>query len=159
MAILKQASLLFLLKNDEILLALKKRGFGAGKWNGVGGKPNTDETIEQTAIRECTEEILVTPKELKHVATLDFYFPNDKSDWNQQVVVYICTKWQGEPTETDEMSPKWYKISDIPYNKMWADDKHWLPEVLKGMQVKAKFEFDGKNGLVGQKIDISPQIN
>ena len=71
-----------LIDDPKILLAMKKRGLGAGKWNGVGGKPETDETIEQTAIRECQEEIRVVPKNLKLVATLNFYFSKAKSDWN-----------------------------------------------------------------------------
>ena len=35
---LRQATICLLRKNDEVLLAMKKRGFGVGKWNGVGGK-------------------------------------------------------------------------------------------------------------------------
>ena len=158
-ATLKQATLLFLVKDDEILLAMKKRGFGVGRWNGVGGKPDANETTEQTAIRECDEEIVVVPQTLKHVATLDFYFPSDKSDWNQQVIVYFCTKWQGVPTETDEMSPAWYKISNIPYDKMWKDDKYWLPEVLKGRFVKARFQFDNKDGVLSHKLEVLQQID
>jgi hypothetical protein len=32
-------------KGDKILLAKKKRGFGAGWWNGYGGKLQSGETI------------------------------------------------------------------------------------------------------------------
>ena len=56
---MKQATLLFLIEDNHILLAMKKRGFGAGRWNGVGGKPNTAESILDVAIRECKEEIEV----------------------------------------------------------------------------------------------------
>ena len=75
---MKQATLLFLLKNNQILLAMKKRGFGQGRWNGAGGKPKDEETIIETAIRETQEEIGVTPKNISQVATLDFYFQNKK---------------------------------------------------------------------------------
>jgi mutator protein MutT len=149
---LKQATLLFLIEDDNILLAMKKRGFGAGHWNGVGGKPDAGESIDQTAIRECREEIQVTPLEIKHVATLDFHFPKDKSDWDQQVIVYTCSKWDGEPVETEEMKPAWFKISDIPYEKMWKDDKYWLPKVLESSFVKASFTFDGDNNVIDYLI-------
>jgi 8-oxo-dGTP diphosphatase/8-oxo-dGTP diphosphatase/2-hydroxy-dATP diphosphatase len=33
-----QTTLLLGLKDNKLLLAMKKRGFGAGKYNGVGGK-------------------------------------------------------------------------------------------------------------------------
>lgn len=142
MAKLRQATLLFLIKDDTILLAMKKRGFGAGHWNGVGGKPDPGEDIKDTAVRECREEIGVTPAKFEHIATLDFFFPKANKDWNQRVITYFCTEWKGEPVETEEMAPKWFKLSDIPYKEMWPDDKYWLPEVLNGRKIKATFEFD-----------------
>lgn len=152
---LKKASLLLLRKEDSVLLAMKKRGFGAGRWNGVGGKPEAGETIDKTAIRECQEEILVTPKVIQHMATLDFHFPEAKSDWDQQVMVYTCTDWSGEPTETEEMKPVWYKIHEIPYDKMWKDDEYWLPKVLEGYFVRAAFTFDDNDNVVKHNIEVS----
>lgn len=140
---LRQATLCFLVKDNQILLAMKKRGFGKDKWNGVGGKPNPGEDIETTAIRETQEEIGVTPKSLKRVATLNFFFPPDlaKKDWNQQVCVFLCDFWEGEPEESEEMKPEWFKFSDIPYKYMWVDDIHWLPKVLEGKKLTANFTF------------------
>lgn len=152
--ILKQATLLFLIKDNEILLAMKKRGFGVGRLNGVGGKPEGNESIEQTAIRECQEEIRVTPRNIKQVATLEFYFPDSKSDWNQRVFVYFCTEWQSDPEETEEMKPSWIKIKDIPYTQMWADDKYWLPKVIDGDYVDAEFHFDDNDGVLDYKVKI-----
>jgi 8-oxo-dGTP diphosphatase / 2-hydroxy-dATP diphosphatase len=37
--------------NNKILLGLKKRGFGKGKWNGFGGKLEKDENIIECAKR------------------------------------------------------------------------------------------------------------
>ena len=42
---MKQTTLLFLRKDNHILLAMKKRGFGINKWNGAGGKVEEGETI------------------------------------------------------------------------------------------------------------------
>ncbi len=36
---------------SNILLGLKKRGFGSGKWNGFGGKVEANESIEEAAKR------------------------------------------------------------------------------------------------------------
>ena len=66
------ATLLFLRRNDEILLAMKKRSFGKGNWNGVGGKLDTGETIKQAMIRETEEEIGVTPTAYKQMAQIAF---------------------------------------------------------------------------------------
>jgi mutator protein MutT len=150
---MKQATLLFLLNESKILLAMKKRGFGSGKWNGVGGKPDKGETIEEAAIRECQEEIAVTPKDIKEVATLNFYFPEEKKEWNQQVIVFTCNSWHGKPKESEEMSPRWFAISRIPYDKMWSDDKYWLPKVIQGEYVKANFHFDDNDKLLNYNIE------
>ncbi len=143
---MQQTTLCFLVKEDdcvkELLLAMKKRGFGENRWNGVGGKFDSkkDKDISSTAIREMKEEIGVTPEKIKKVAILSFYFPY-KKDWNQDVHVFFTNDWQGEPKETEEMKPKWFKIKDIPFNQMWPDDKYWLPRVLNGERIKAEFIF------------------
>ena len=53
-----ETTLLLLRKDNEILLAKKKRGFGEGKYNGVGGKLEDGETPEEAMIRETEEEIM-----------------------------------------------------------------------------------------------------
>lgn len=45
-------TLALLVKEDRILLALKKRGFAKNKYNGIGGKLNPTETPEAAMIRE-----------------------------------------------------------------------------------------------------------
>lgn len=88
---MRQTTVCFLLSGDSILLAMKKHGHGVGKWNGVGGKAEPDETIEQTAIREAQEEIGVTPKELKKVARVTFLFPLERN-FDHESTVFLCTK-------------------------------------------------------------------
>ena len=54
----KLLSLVFVLNKTGrcVLLGLKKRGFGEGRWNGFGGKLEAGETMEQCAARELCEE-------------------------------------------------------------------------------------------------------
>jgi 8-oxo-dGTP diphosphatase len=148
---LRQATLCFLVRENEVLLAMKKRGFGKGRWNGSGGKPIEKEEIEVTAVRETNEELGVTPRNLRRVATLNFYFPHH-SDWNQQVVVYFSEEWEGEPAETEEMAPKWYKKDELPFDSMWPDDIHWLPLVLRGKIIEAEFLFGEEDVVLDSKI-------
>jgi mutator protein MutT len=126
---MKHVTLLFLRRDKQILLAMKKRGFGADKWNGVGGKVEAGESYEQGAARECQEEIGVTPLELKNVGELHFF---DLPDVEHYCHVYSCDTWEGEPVETEEMRPQWFDIGDIPYAEMWPDDEFWLPLLLSG---------------------------
>jgi 8-oxo-dGTP pyrophosphatase MutT (NUDIX family) len=131
---------------------MKKRGFGQGLWNGVGGKANPGEAIEDTAKRECQEEIIATPKNLTKIAVLNFYSPPEKAQDNQQGHVFITRQWVGEPTETEEMRPQWFPINDIPFQLMWPGDKYWLPLVLKSKKFEADFFFDNNDQLINHEI-------
>lgn len=149
---MKVCTLLLLLRDDQILLAMKKRGFGKDRWNGVGGKVDPGETIEQALIRETQEEIGVTPKSFDKVAVHDFAFPGGELD--MQVHAYVCDEWAGEPKETEEMAPKWFDISAIPYDQMWQDDRIWLPLVLKGVKLKCQFTFDTQDRMQKGTFEI-----
>src|ERR1035438_7000783 len=133
---LRPVSIVFLRRENSILLAMKKRGFGQGHWNGAGGKPEPGEDIITTARRECFEEIAVKPGKLDKVAIINFYSQAKPGD-NQQAHVYFCWDWIGEPLETEEMRPQWFDLEAIPYKTMWADDKYWLPPVLAGKKIEA----------------------
>lgn len=148
----KICTLLFLRQGDEILLAMKKRGFGANRYNGVGGKVEPNETIEQALIRECQEEIGVTPLSFARVAELDFTQNEGAEPWHMYVHAYFCDQWKGEPTETEEMAPKWVKLTDIPYDTMWQDDILWLPMVLEGKKVRGNFTFSENDTMLTHKI-------
>lgn len=143
---LKPTTLVFLIKRNEsglisaICLAYKKRGLGAGRFNGVGGKLEPGETVEQAALREVKEEIGVAAKTLSKRAELTFLFPA-KPEWDQLVSVYLCESWDGEPVESEEMRPQWFTMESIPYSEMWADDIYWLPLVLEEKAVKGTFSF------------------
>ncbi len=146
----KPMTLLFLHDQDRVLLAMKKRGVGVGKWNGVGGKVEAGETIEQAMIRECQEEIGVTPLAYRQVAEFDFDFPGD--GYQAYVYVYLAKSWVGEPTESEEMSPQWFTPVNIPYEQMWSDDKLWLPRILNGELLKGSFDFADDGSVANQTL-------
>jgi 8-oxo-dGTP pyrophosphatase MutT (NUDIX family) len=142
-------TLVLLIRGDEVLLAMKKRGFGQGWWNGVGGKLDPGESVLEAAVRETQEEIdvVIDPADLQPVAIIDFYFPHDPRDKqnNQQVQVFLCERWQGEPQESEEMAPKWFPKSAPPLDAMWPGDDRWLPRVLMGQTGSAEIMFNPLN--------------
>jgi mutator protein MutT len=137
---MKQATLCLLIKDNSILLAMKKRGFGVGKWNGVGGKVKEGENHIQAIIRETKEEIGVDILNPEKFGIFHFVFPH-KPEWDQDVHLFLAKEWVGEPAESEEMTPKWFSVNEIPYEKMWDDDKLWLPHILKGEKVEVDFVF------------------
>ncbi len=145
---MKEATCVFLVDGDRVLLGMKKRGFAAGKWNGFGGKRNDGESIDQTASRELQEESGMIALLLNKCAILDCHHPQ----WSQQVHVYTSSSWEGKPVESEEMRPKWFDFSEIPYNEMWDDAAIWLPRILAGEKLKAVLQFDEKGALVKQEI-------
>lgn len=137
---MRQCTLCLLIKDKQILLAMKKRGFGMGRWNGTGGKVEAGEQIIDAAKRETKEETGVDIMNPEKFGVFHFSFPH-KPEWDQDVHLFVAKKWQGELAESEEMMPKWFNFEDIPYDKMWADDKHWLPRVLMGEKLEADFVF------------------
>lgn len=155
---MKQATLCLLLDENKLLLGMKKKGFGAGKFNGFGGKVEFGEDVDAAAVRELFEEsgVKVAREDLVKYAVLTFLFPEapkDK-DWNQVVHVFVTRKWEGVPSESDEMSPAWFVHQDIPFDKMWEDDQHWLPHVLAGKQVEGTFVFDKEGKISGKEMRV-----
>ncbi len=154
---MRNTTLLFLIKEtngtiSDICLAMKKRGFGTGRWNGVGGKLGEGESIMDAVVRETKEEIDVVPKNIQKIAELTFTFANNP-DWNQVVHTYFCEEWEGTPTESEEMAPAWFAVSDIPFDKMWPDDIFWLPKALAGEKIKASFTFGDNDVILDQKVE------
>ena len=135
----ERATLLFVTQNGQLLMIHKKRGLGAGKINGPGGRLEPGETPLQAAVRECQEELVITPSGIQPAGELLFQFTNGHSIHGY---VFTASGYDGTPTETSEATPVWISKDDIPYQKMWADDRVWMPLMLQGRPFNARFLFD-----------------
>lgn len=133
------ATLLFVVRDAQILLIRKKRGLGAGKINGPGGKLDPGETPDECAVRECQEELGITPLEPEYMGQHLFQFVDG---YSIHVWVYRSERYEGEPQETDEAIPLWFPVDEIPYDEMWEDDRLWLPLLLKRQHFMARYIFD-----------------
>jgi 8-oxo-dGTP diphosphatase len=141
----------------EVLLGLKKSGFGAGKWVGLGGHIEEGEKPEAAAVREVFEEsgLVVPADSLQHMASIEFRFPTRPS-WDQTAEVFVTWAYQGEAEESDEIAARWFAEDCAPLDLMWDDAKYWLPRVLAGERVDALITFAADCATVA---DIEPELS
>ncbi|MSR85582.1 8-oxo-dGTP diphosphatase [Candidatus Uhrbacteria bacterium] len=148
---MKLSTLCYCLTDERILLALKKKGFGEGKWNGMGGKVEAGETVVQAAVRELEEEVglMAQDKDLQLVAVIKFFMAGECVSECQ---VFFVRVWTGEPIESEEMKPQWYSIDKLPFDGMWPGDRVWLPLLLAGKKIQGE-EYLDASGQILEKFE------
>ena len=130
-------------RGAELLLGLKKRGIGEGKLVAPGGHVEPGETDLQACVREVKEEtgLAVDVGDLRPLGRVVFRFPS-RPEWDMYVAMFACERYEGEPAESDELTPAWYLLNDLPFERMWDDAKYWLPRVLAGEQLNAEITLN-----------------
>ncbi len=148
-------TLVYVVRDSRVLLIRKKRGLGAGYYNGIGGKVEEGEDVVSAAVRECREEVGIMPKNLEWVGLLEFWnYEDGKVESVHFVHVFLAREFDGVPRESDEAEPVWFGVNEVPYNNMWSDDVMWLPKVLNGKRVYARFDFDHWRLIGGQVFEL-----
>jgi 8-oxo-dGTP diphosphatase len=150
----EDATLLFIVEADRILLIRKKRGLGAGKITGPGGRIEPGEGVVGAAIRELEEEVCVTTPNAVRVGELNFQFSDG---YALRVYVLRSEERRGEPRETDEALPIWAPLDAVPYSEIWADDIHWLPLLIAGRSFRGRFKFDGDR-LLDHELEVADTV-
>jgi 8-oxo-dGTP diphosphatase len=145
-----RATLLFVVSDDEVLLIRKKRGLGAGKINGPGGRIEPGESPAECAVRETEEELVTTPSTPIAAGLLQFQFVDG---YSIHVHVFRADSCDREPQETDEATPLWAALDAIPFDEMWEDDRIWLPLMLDRESFHGRFLFDGETMLDWELLD------
>lgn len=146
----ERATILFVIKDNQILLIHKKRGLGAGNINGPGGRLEPGETTREAAIREVEEELCITPEDVTHCGELSFQFLDGLSI---HCTVFRAEGYRGTPSETEEAIPLWTSLDEIPYDRMWADDQYWIPLMLARQPFRGVFLFD-ESAMLDHRIDL-----
>ncbi len=134
------AVLTYIRVNGRLLLIEKKIGLGAGKVSAPGGRVEAGETLAAAAVREVQEEVGLTPIGLERAGRLDFVFTDG---YSMRCHLFTANAFSGELRESNEAAPFWCSESELPYNRMWADDELWMPLMLREQCFTARFIFDG----------------
>ena len=143
-------------QHPNVLLGMKKRGFGAGRWNGFGGKVAPTETIEDAAKRELREEAGIKANHLDKMGIIEFEFMGNPEIL--EVHVFKTNEFLGEPAESEEMKPQWFHMDTIPFNEMWPDDVYWMPLLLSGKKFKGKFLFGKSDVILEEELSVVGEI-
>ena len=138
----KITTLCIIHQHPNILLGMKKRGFGKGRWNGFGGKVKESETIEDCVKREMFEECAldVPIESFEKIGIIQFSFKEIPDIIENHF--FKVRDFSGKPIETDEMKPTWFHVGGIPFDQMWPDDVFWMPFFLANRKFEGKFVFD-----------------
>ena len=138
---IRNVTLCFLIDedNNKILLGRKKYGEAKDKVNGFGGKvEESDTTITDALIREFYEETSakVIDPELRSI--INFHNIDTSTNTNElwRAYVYIATKWDGEPKESNEMTVEWIDKNQVPFDQMWENDRLWFNIIMSGKQTE-----------------------
>ncbi|XP_048186312.1 oxidized purine nucleoside triphosphate hydrolase [Perognathus longimembris pacificus] len=149
-------TLVLVLQPQRVLLGMKKRGFGMGRWNGFGGKVQDGETIEDGARRELQEESGLTAEVLHKVGHIVFEFMGTPE--LMDVHIFCTDSVQGTPVESDEMRPQWFHQDQIPFHDMWPDDSYWFPLLLQRKKFCGYFKFQGQDTILEYSLREVDQV-
>ncbi len=146
---MKKVTICFCVRDEKVLLALKKHKIGAGWLNGYGGKvEESDSTIVSSARRELQEEASIDAElsAFSQVAHIEFRFEGEP---RFEGFIFFVSEWQGDPAESDEMGPpEWYPVDSLPEDKMWMGDRVWLPRLLRGETLNGWINYSADGGAV-----------
>tara|TARA_Y100000310_G_scaffold278642_1_gene297181 strand:+ start:7448 stop:7912 length:465 start_codon:yes stop_codon:yes gene_type:complete len=149
------ATLCFIKKNNKVLLQKKAKGlYGEHKYNAPGGKLKPNESPESGVAREVKEETGLSISNLTKHGQVAYYENNPHSPaW--VVHVFSTNNFSGEIiTNNREGILEWIHQDNMPYDKMWANDKDWISLLLQNKKFKAEFHFDEKEQLIKKEINI-----
>ena len=156
-------TLCFLLREagsgTEVLLGLKRTGFGTGKIVGIGGHVEAGESDAEAVVREVWEEagVVVRQQDLAHAGVVEFIFPT-RPEWNMYCRLFTTRRWEGEPAESPEITPEWFDVGALPLPLMWQDAAHWLPAALSGEVLDIVVVLNEDNQTVASVEKLPPRV-
>ncbi len=104
------------IRNDEGKIFCCKRGPGRaldGFWEFPGGKVESNETHEETIVREIKEELKTTIEPLKYIGVSNHEYTDLEKPFSITMYAYECKLIEGELELTEHTEKKWVKVADL----------------------------------------------
>ena len=121
--------LCYIEKDDSYLMLYKnkrKNDYNLGKWVGIGGHVEKNETIEECLLREVYEETGLKLLNYKNRGIVYFY--ND--DYKEKMYLFTSNSFSGNLIDCDEGELKYVLKKNIYDLPMWEGDKCFLNKIL-----------------------------
>lgn len=148
---IKMTVLCYIQTKDKTLMlhrTKKENDIHAGKWNGVGGKIEYNESPEDAIKRESLEETgLNIEPTLKGIVT----YPQTNNDEYCMVFVFVAKKFTGKLIECNEGDLEWIKTKEITKLNLWKGDRLFLPLLKKKGFFSAKITYN-KEEVIANEI-------
>lgn len=124
------STLCYIEKDNQVLMLHRTKKSidpNGGKWIGVGGKLEQDESPDECIIREVYEETgLHIQPQLRGILT--FILPK----WeNELTFLYTSNNFEGTLKECNEGQLHWIDKDKVIDLNLWEGDKHFLPKLLE----------------------------
>ena len=156
----KQTTLCYIEKDEAYLMLhriKKKNDENEGKWIGVGGKFEEDESPEDCVLREVQEETGLTLTDYKYRGIVTFIFKGSDTHMCEYMHLFTAIGFEGNIIDCDEGVLDWLpkkKLYELP---MWEGDRIFLGLLDKGepfFSLKLTYNDDGLQQAVlnGKKI-------
>lgn len=102
-----------------------------GKYNGLGGKLDSDEDVVSGMRREIREEAGIEAEELVLRGTISWPgFGKNEEDWF--AFIFRIDRWSGTPlARNHEGTLEWVPVSQLHTLNMWDSDRMWLDMVFE----------------------------
>jgi len=123
----------------------KENDVHQGKWNGLGGKFEENESPEDCVIREVNEESGLVIKAPKLHGFITFPLFDGKEDW--YVFVFTSDNFSGKLIDSNEGILEWIPDEKVTDLNLWDGDAIFLNWLKEDKFFSAKFTYNyGKLG-------------
>lgn len=137
----RDVTLCYIIHDHKWLMLLrnkKENDINEGKWIGVGGKVEHDESPEECIIREIKEETGLVANKVEFRGIVDFIY--EFKDY-ERIWVFTCVDYSGEVKECNEGTLAWINEEDILNLDLWEGDVVFLKSLLANNKELFNYEL------------------